>query len=291
MSVHHVVVIGAARSGTKALRDALAVASGSGTVPYDIGYVWRMRNEHAPDDVIDAEDVDGATRRRILTFIDKYARGEPATVIEKTVGNALRVPAVAAVLPDAKFVHLIRDGVDVIESTRRQWTAPIDLRYLAGKSLHVPLRLVPSLGLAYARSRIRRGSGAAKRVSTWGPRYPGLDGDLATTDLLTVCARQWQHSVSRATSDLRRLDLPMVEVRYEQLVEDPAGQLERVIEQSGLPHGGNVDRAAAGLTPERQGVGRQALTPTELAQLDAEVGTLLGELGYDRPTPGGTPTA
>ena len=40
-----IVLIGAARSGTKILRDALATALGVPQVPYDVGYVWRYGNE------------------------------------------------------------------------------------------------------------------------------------------------------------------------------------------------------------------------------------------------------
>ncbi len=40
-----IVLIGAARSGTKILRDTLAAATGSGAVPFDIGFVWRIGHD------------------------------------------------------------------------------------------------------------------------------------------------------------------------------------------------------------------------------------------------------
>lgn len=289
MTVRHVVVIGAARSGTKMLRDTLATAAGAGVIPYDIGYVWRRGNEGAPDDVIPPGEIDARTRRFIRTFVDRYAHGDPATVIEKTVGNAMRVPAVDAVLPDAVYIHLIRDGVDAIESARRQWTAKADMRYLLAKAKHFPWRLVPTYGLKYVRSQLRRRSSADERVATWGPRYPGIDADLASSDLLVVCARQWKCAVQMATADLSRLGVPVIDVRYEELIARPAAHLGAVIEQAGLMPNGDLDSAAAVIGVDRRGSGRRSLTPPELAVLDGEVGALLSDLGYGRPVPPNTP--
>jgi hypothetical protein len=281
MSVRRIVVIGAARSGTKILRDALAESAQIGRVPYDIGYVWRVGNENLPHDVVPPESVSASSRRFIRRFIDKYSSGSPAAVLEKTVGNTLRVPAVHAVLPDAVYVHLIRDGVDVIESTRRQWRAPSDLRYLVGKARHFPLRLVPRYGGKYVASLARRRMSRDGRIGSWGPRYPGIDEDLAAVDLLTVCCRQWRAAVTLASADLAQIGAPVVEVRYERLIEEPAAELSRVADALDLPL---VNAAAAdAIVPGRRGAGRSALTEEELATVDAEVGDLLTAVGYARP--------
>ena len=55
--IRHIIIIGAARSGTKILRDVLAEASGVGCVPYDIGFVWRYGNQRVPHDVLDPATV------------------------------------------------------------------------------------------------------------------------------------------------------------------------------------------------------------------------------------------
>ncbi len=286
MTPRHVIVIGAARSGTKLLRDSLAVATGAGKVPYDVGYVWRTGNESSPDDALTPDLVDARKRRFISQFIDGYASGEPPAVIEKTVGNALRVPLVAHVFPDARFVHLVRDGVDVSESALRQWTAPTDLRYLAAKARTFPLRLVPRYGLKYARSLAGRRRRADKRVGSWGPRYPGIDADLRTTSLLTVSARQWRAAVEQARLDLGRLGLPAAEIRYERLVEDPQGELARVAEFAGLSAtSGGLVAATRWIDEGAVGKGRADLSASQLQELDVEVGDLLDELGYDRPMP------
>ena len=172
-----VVLIGAARSGTKILRDSLAEAAGAGAVPYDIGYVWRAGALDHPNDALDPASLSPRVRDFIARFVDGYAEGQPPVVIEKSVGNTMRVPFVASVLPNATYVHLIRDGVDVVESTRRQWIAPADYRYLAGKARHFPLRMGPTYGRRYIGSLLRRRVARDGRVANWGPRYPGIDTD------------------------------------------------------------------------------------------------------------------
>lgn len=280
-SPRHIVIIGAARSGTKVLRDSLAVATGAGRVPYDISYVWRYGNETLPDDVIEASQVSDRSRRFIRRFVDRYASGNPPTVIEKTVGNAVRVHAVHAVLPDATIVHLIRDGIDVIESTRRQWSEPVDLAYLARKARHFPLRLVPTYGASFVRSAIRRRVARDRRVGTWGLRYPGIDADLAETDLLTVCARQWREAVTRARAALAEGSLPAIEVRYEAFVANPQAHLARIIEFAGLRTDAvRAAAAAAGVSAQHRGQGRARMSESELACIRREAGALLAELGY-----------
>lgn len=281
----HVVVVGAARSGTKLVRDALTEVTGVGAVPYDIGYVWRHGNEEHPDDAIDPKNVTPRSRRFIQRFVDRYALGDPPVVIEKTVGNSMRVPVVASTFPDAVFVHLIRDGVDVAESTRRQWYAKPDMRYLMQKARHFPASLAPRYGARYAVSLAHRLIGSDRRVGTWGPRYPGIDRDLDDCQLLTVCARQWSQSVSRVEADLQRLASPVVKVRYEDFVQDSSAELTRIAEACGLQAPPDLTHAVSRtVSPARSGAGRSVLSHYERMVLDDEIGGLLTSLSYDRPT-------
>lgn len=281
MNPRHIVLIGAARSGTKLVRDSLAAATGAGEVPYDVGYVWRFGNEQAPDDVLDPLALTDRSRRFIHRFVDRYADGTPAAVIEKTVGNALRVPFVATVFPDARFVHLIRDGVDVTESTLRQWTAPTDWRYIAAKARHFPVRLVPGYGARYARSLVSRFGRSDRRVGSWGPRYPGIDDDLATEDLLVVCARQWKESVERSCDAFAGLGQPVHEVRYEAMVHDPVGTMKELAEFLDLAVSERaLGHAATRIEPEHAGRGRAALAVTDRRAVARELNPLLSDLGY-----------
>ena len=281
-SPRHVIIIGAARSGTKMLRDALAAATGAGTVPYDVGYVWRYGNERAPDDALLPDQLSERSRRFIARFVDRYAAGPGPTVIEKTVGNSMRVPFVAAAFPDARYIHLIRDGVDVAESSRRQWSADTDWKYILSKARHVPLRVAARTSGRYSSSLAAHLRVPARRLGSWGVRYPGIEADLATEDLLVVCARQWRESVLSASRAFQALKVPVFEVRYEDLVLDPFVSLRKLTEFVELPAPAqDVEQAAAAITKDRLGCGRGAVSAADLDRLRPEIERTLVDLGYD----------
>lgn len=286
-SLRPIVLVGAARSGTKAFRDALAIASGIPAVPYDVSYVWRHGNESMPHDRQMPADVKASTRRMVDSFLRRYA--VDGRVIEKTVGSSLRVGYVHEIVPNANFVHLVRDGVDVAESARRQWLEPVNYSYLRDKIRHFPPRLLATYGRRYAMSLVRQRTSEDGRSASWGPRYPGIDADVASVDLLAICARQWRASVSLARDDFADFSIDHLEVRYEDLVREPGAVLERVIRASDLP----IDEAAiaAGAATVRPGAGAAGrLTEAECEMLNGEIGDLLVELGYSRPHSDGSKT-
>lgn len=276
-----VIVVGAARSGTKLIRDALGTALDSGVVPYDIGYVWRYGNESSPHDCLPVAAIKPRTRRFTPAFIGRYA-DERGVVVEKTVGNTMRVPFVAALLPGARFVHLIRDGLDVVESARREWSKPAEPSYLRAKARHFPLRLLPTYGLKFVANHTwRRRDGHAP---TWGPQYPGIDADLANSGLLTVCARQWKESVQRARAGLAEVGACTVDVRFEELVRDPSATVRRIVAELDEPvDEQRVERAASTVRTGPVSNGRLRLDDGDLTLLEDEIGDLLEELAYDRP--------
>lgn len=112
---HPLVIIGAGRSGTNVLRDTLVRLDGFATWPCDeINPIWRHGNLGYPDDQIPASRATPAVRQFIRkAFLRIWQeQSRPDFVVEKTCANALRVPFVSAVLPEARFIHIVRDGYD-----------------------------------------------------------------------------------------------------------------------------------------------------------------------------------
>ena len=217
-----VIIIGAARSGTKYLRDILATAPNAVKVPYDINYVWRYGSEAHPDDALPVSLLSERKRQFIRGQIHRLAKVPPRServVFEKTVGSTLRVAFAAAVFPEAKFVHLVRDGRAVTESAMRQWRDPLSYRRLLAKLRGLPLRNVAYA--AWFAANLAKGLAAGRGGGrVWGPRYPGIEADVETElDLVEICARQWRVSVEMALEELATIASPrQIEIRYEQLV-------------------------------------------------------------------------
>jgi hypothetical protein len=216
------IVIGAARSGTKFVRDVLSTSSEFARVPYDVNFVWRSSQPALSHDQLDPAHLTASQAGQIRTMLDRVSRRKPGQrLIEKTVSNTLRIPFVCAVYPDAQFIHLIRDGRAVAESSMRMWTAPPDKRQLLKKLHNLPLsywRYPTWFVVNYLRGRALGRSGG--RV--WGPRYPGIDSDIESLPIERIVSRQWTSCVEAATRDLAALPAGRVfEVRYEDLVANP----------------------------------------------------------------------
>ena len=286
-SPRRIVLIGAARSGTKIMRDTLS------------------RGHRARERSPSTSGSSGASARTSLTtrcepgslgprerafiarYVDRYAAGQPPSVIEKTVGNALRVPFVASVFPDATFVHLVRNGVDVAESTMRQWHEPADFRYLASKLRHFPPRLLPSYGRTYATSLLRRRTSGEGRVSTLGaplPRHRRRSSRRGTCSPSAPGSGASRSRARRATSrpSVRRSSRCATRTWS----TGPATCSPEWPTSAALPaREADLARAAERLSPGRSGQGTRSLAEAQLATLDAEIGDVM-EAGIPPPRTG-----
>jgi hypothetical protein len=276
------IVIGAARSGTKLARDLIAQHPAVDKIPYDVSYIWRLGNEDISHDALPVDRLTPQIRPRILEKFEAYRSGRPV-LVEKTVGNCLRVPFVHAVFPDALFIHLIRDGRDVIESVYRQWLGPTDWGYLVAKAKTFPLFEAFGYALAYAKNASRRLLASNRHPrGTWGVRYPGIDNDVVTKSLLETCAIQWVRSVEKAQEDLNRLPAHRVlTIRYEDLAQNPEAYLNRIAQFAGLDaelYPENLYRDA--VSSRNIGKGLRSLTPEQLAVIEPCIQKTQSSLGY-----------
>lgn len=276
-----VIVLGAARSGTKFLRDLLGSRGDFAKVPYDVNYVWRAPQSATPHDRLDPALLRQKDIARIRATLDKIAgRKSGATLLEKTVSNTLRVPYVSAIYPEARYLHIIRDGRAVAESSFRMWQAPPDTGGLKRKLKDLPLSYWNYAGwfaLNYAKGRLQ-GRGGGK---IWGPRYPGIDEDLAALPLMNVVARQWSRSIEICSEDLKAVPAARVfEVRYEELVTNP----DKVAELSRFAGVADPSAIVADFYKrvDKSGLDkwRAALKPDEIAAIENEQAGLLARHGY-----------
>jgi hypothetical protein len=230
-SYQPLILIGAARSGTKLLRDTIACHPQVDKVPYDVNYIWRFGNEGIPHDELQIKDLNDVIRKKVIHAIDRFSKGSPY-LVEKTVSNCLRVPYVSSVFPNAKFLHIVRNGFDVIESVSRQWTARPNLQYILQKALTFPIIDAFGYGVSYAKKNIRNLLvNDSSNLATWGSRYDGIDEDMKKKSLLEVCALQWSHSVAKASRDLNSIPIEnSLLIRYEDFVEDPDLIFEKITE-------------------------------------------------------------
>jgi hypothetical protein len=126
-------VLGAVRSGTTWLVELLGAHPDVGTTKGEswiFHSLWDFwENAHATTDGVSAymapADIAAAMRRFCDgLFACAAARHAPGTswFVEKTPGHSVRLPLAAATHPDAWYIHIVRDGRDVVRShTRTEW--------------------------------------------------------------------------------------------------------------------------------------------------------------------------
>lgn len=277
-----VLIIGAARSGTKILRSIVAASGAYGPVEYDVNYIWRYGNESHSHDELLPEMLTPQIQRFITRQLEKCAgvsRGE--AFVEKTVSNVLRVPYVLNVLPEAKFVFLVRDGRDVVESAHRCWQMRPSAGYLLKKLRTFPWISCAGYGRKFVGGVAGRMLGLSNSVKTWGPRYAGIDDDVRQLDLWKVCAYQLRKSIE--SYEAARHLIPqeqLLEIKYEDLVQHPREIALRLAEFLELKNSVRVTRyMVEQIKPGRIGT-HQQITQEQADIMDEIIAPVLMRWGY-----------
>jgi hypothetical protein len=145
--------------------------------------------------------------------------GAAVRMLEKTPKNALRIPFLAQVFPDARFVYLHRDPRQVLSSMLEAWTS--------GRFVTYP-RLPGWTGPPWSLLLV--------------PGWRELDGQT----LVRIVAAQWRMTTDLMLDDLERLPRDRwVVTTYDGFVADPQGESRRLC----AAHGLEWDRTIEGALP------------------------------------------
>lgn len=273
MSSNYLIIVGAGRSGTNALRDALCELDDFGTWPCDeINYIWRFGNRDYPTDELTAAHASDKAKNYIRHQFEKQHRKLGTRfLVEKTCASSLRVEFVDEIFPEARFVNIVRDGRDVAASAAERWTAPLDVPYLARKARFVPRRDLPVYAMRYVRTRLDRLRSDDDRLSWWGPKFDGMEQLGPDTPLVEVAARQWAASVLTAHRQLAEIpDERVMNVSYKDFVAEPADTVGQIASWMGaVETNERLDRATAGIHARSIGSWKKKLNAEDQALVNA----------------------
>ncbi len=255
-----VFIIGAARSGTTFLGDC-------------IGRLPEITYHHEPPATKAAgryvyEDLWGFRRSRwffrlVYSWMVRVERDGDLRFSEKTPTNIFLVPFLSGAFPDSQFIHIIRDGRDAASShMHKPWLRAEDAwsgEREPGGYLHGPW---PKFWVEPERREEFIQTSDARRMAWAWRRYTetGLKEG-------TALGPERYH-----------------ELRYEDLVRQPLDEGERILDFLGIEKKKSRDTfLSSTMRADDSSVGtwRSTFYPSELAEIDAEAGDLLRQLGYD----------
>ena len=249
-------------------------------------YIWRVGRPLAPNDVRSAAEATPGVRLYIRSAFERYVeKSGKARFMEKTPSNCFRVPFVQAVLPEALFLHVVRDGREVTRSALRMWTKRPDKRALRRRlfNLEVPLRDAPFYAAAVLRDVVGRQL-FPENAFVWGPLFPGIREVREQQGVVAACAMQWRESVAAALDGLAHVPADQqMTVRFEDIIADPEGSVKAIMEFFELPPCADV-RDYARTFVDRDTWSQRTDTLGERldpAEIDSYLDPMLTRLGYD----------
>lgn len=280
------IIIGAPRSGTNMLRDMLCLLDGVETWPCDeINYIWRHGNIRYPSDEFLPEMATSNVSSFVRNEFSKLAlKTKAKVVVEKTCANSLRVGYVDNIVNDAKYIFIIRDGVDVVASAMKRWRAPVDVPYLLKKARYIPLIDIPYYAVKFILNYLYKIFNKEKRLAFWGPILAGMNDILARHDVAEVCALQWKRCVEKAEQDFRQINPKnILYVKYEDFVFNPVAEYERIADFIGESVPEDVkDMLIARISKTSVGQGRASLDSHVKEKVVALISDTLARHGYDQ---------
>lgn len=191
----------------------------------------RLTAAHASPDVA-SQVVSGALGHLRDADGQPVAAGEGIRLLEKTPKNALRIPFLNAIFPDARFVFLWRDPRENLSSIIEAWRSGnwITYRELAGWD------------------------------GSWSLLLPPGWQALRGRPLEDVAAHQWEVANRTVLEDLAALSRDRwCALSYHDFLADPAGEVRRICAHTGIEFDPGLQARVAGPLPHS----RYTHTPPE----------------------------
>lgn len=230
-----ILLIGNGRSGTNMIRELFA--QHTDIVDWDEPRtIWVHPDPGRPHDVFTAEDATAKAKHYIRRRFEKYQKQHGGRrIFEKTPSNTLRIPYIHAIFPESPIIYIIREPFAQISSSELLWRQLPHLNRLIARLRKTPKFQLPYYASRFFRDQFRKRILRKEHLSVWGIRYPGIYEDIKNLTTEQVIAKQWVACSQYADADLPAVDpSQVIRVRYEQFVQDPVTQFDRLAQHVGI---------------------------------------------------------
>ena len=231
-----IFIIGAARSGTHLIANSLFNSIDNSQYLPEINEFWNKFNLEVNTDVY---SIDSKNNVRLINEIRSsffiLLDHKCEYYIEKTAANSLRVDLLIKAFPLSKFIHVVRDGRDVVESVKRKVegdprkittgdTKTISyiykLKFLFSRSLEKINSNTFSLKYFFKHRHyyysLLLSLFGKKGTSYWGPRYGEPNKKLSVVE---YAENQWANCFMKASDDFYMTSFHVVNFNF--LINNP----------------------------------------------------------------------
>ena len=279
-----ILLFGNTRSGTTIVQKVMS------THPDIVGWyepnaLWLFADPGRIHDEFDESDATDRVKKYIRKRFLKYQEQHwGRIVLEKTPQNILRIPYARAIFPEAKFLFIVRNPFSFISSVEYKWQRPVTGQGILRRLKDTPISQLHHWVRRYLLQQINKRILRRKYLSIWGPRYKGIQEDLKTQDLLTVIARQWSIPSMKAEQDMAIFeDRQILRLKYEDFVDDPVADLERICAHCGLEMTSDMLNAAREMVKSDRKIKWQRFDPRDLARIMPEINGEMQRHSYEIP--------
>jgi len=252
---------------------------------YEPNALWLYGDPGRIHDEFDESDATNRVKQYIRQRFLRYQKQHGnRIVLEKTPQNILRIPYVRAIFPEAKFLFIVRNPFSFISSVEHKWQRPVTGRGILRRLKDTPITQLHHWVRRYLIQQINKRLLRRKYLSIWGPRYRGIQDDLKTHDLLTIIARQWSVCSMKAEKDMATFDKGQIlRLKYEDFVDDPISDLERICAHCGLEMTSDMVKATREMVKSDRKIKWQRFDPRDLARIIPEIRDEMQRHGYEIP--------
>jgi Sulfotransferase family len=279
-----ILLFGNFRSGTTMLQKVIATHSEVVSLYEPVG-LWLYADPGRSHDEFDEKDATDKVKRYIRNQFLKYQQQHGNRIIvEKTPHNILRIPYVRAIFPEAHFLYIVRNPLSFVSSVELKWQQPATRKRIVKRLKTTPVTQLQHYVKRFLNQQWNNRILQRKYLSIWGPRYKGIQEDLKTEDLMTVIARQWSRSSSKAERELALFEEGRVlKLRYEDFVQNPLSDMDRICAHCGLQMTSEMAKTVREMVKTDRKLKWQRFEPAVLAQILQELYEEMQRHGYEIP--------
>lgn len=249
-------------------------------------YVWSWGNNYKPNDVLDIVDATPKVRAHIRQRFERFVKDQGKTrLFEKTPSNCLRLPFINQVLPEAKIIHIVRDGRSVFSSASDMLESGFYRPDKLKSRFSEMLKETPIVEWPAHLPRIQE-TLTSKITKTplqyWGPRPSGWQNWLGEHPQAVILAKQWVATIDKALMDGAQLPKAQYHrFRYEDLINNPSDTMNALIDFLELPKSQSLlEKVQETADPTRQRQWNEVIDEETLHQIRPHMEEMLNKLGY-----------